>query len=126
MNPLAVAIVVICVVAVTVSLVLALLALRRVLNRAEVALGLIEREIRPMAAQLGALTEEIRGLSHQVTLEVERIGVVTRRLDEITTTVAKIVAAIAGISRVGQIVGLAGGLRRGLGVFVSRLKSRAT
>jgi len=126
MNPLAVAIVVICVVAVTVSLVLALLALRRVLKRAEVALGLIEREIRPMAAQLGALTEEIRGLSHQITLEVERIGVVTRRLDEITTTVAKIVAAIAGISRVGQIVGLAGGLRRGLGVFVSRLKSRAT
>jgi uncharacterized protein YoxC len=126
MNPLAVAIVVICVVAVTVSLVLALLALRRVLKRAEVALSLIEREIRPMAAQLGALTEEIRGLSHQVTLEVERLGVVTRRLDEITTTVAKIVAAIAGISRVGQIVGLAGGLRRGLGVFVSRLKSRAT
>jgi uncharacterized protein YoxC len=126
MNPLAVAIVVICVVAITVSLVLALLALRRVLKRADVVLGLIEREIRPMAAQLGALTEEIRGLSHQVTLEVERLVVVTRHLDEITTTVGKIVAAIAGISRVGQIVGLAVGLRRGLGVFVSRLKSRAT
>jgi uncharacterized protein YoxC len=126
MNPLAVAIVVICVVAITVSLVLALLALRRVLKRSEVVLGLIEREIRPMAAQLGALTEEIRGLSHQVTLEVERLVVVTRHLDEITTTVGKIVAAIAGISRVGQIVGLAVGLRRGLGVFVSRLKSRAT
>jgi hypothetical protein len=126
MNPLAVAIVVICVVAITVSLVLALLALRRVLKRSEVVLGLIEREIRPMAAQLGALTEEIRGLSHQVTLEVERLVVVTRQLEEITTTVGKIVAAIAGISRVGQIVGLAVGLRRGLGVFVSRLKSRAT
>ena len=126
MNPLAVAIVVICVVAITVSLVLALLALRRVLKRADVVLGLIEREIRPMAAQLGALTEEIRGLSHQVTLEVERLVAVTRHLDEITTTVGKIVAAIAGISRVGQIVGLAVGLRRGLGVFVSRLKSRAT
>jgi uncharacterized protein YoxC len=126
MNPLAVAIVVICVVAITVSLVLALLALRRVLKRADVVLGLIEREIRPMAAQLGALTEEIRGLSHQVTLEVERLVVVTRQLEEITTTVGKIVAAIAGISRVGQIVGLAVGLRRGLGVFVSRLKSRAT
>jgi uncharacterized protein YoxC len=118
MNPLAVAIVVICVVAITVPLVLALLALRRVLKRADVVLGLIEREIRPMAAQLGALTEEIRGLSHQVTLEVERLVVVTRHLDEITTTVAKIVTAIAGISRVGQIVGLAVGLRRGLGVFV--------
>ncbi len=126
MNPLAVAIVVICVVAVTVALVMVLVALRRVLNRAEVSLGLIEREIRPMAAQLGALTEEIRGLSRQVTLEVERIGVVTRRLDEITTTVAKIVAAVSGISRVGQIVGLASGLQRGLGVFVSRLKSRAS
>jgi hypothetical protein len=79
-----------------------------------------------MAAQLGALTEEIRGLSRQVTLEVERIGVVTRRLDEITAAVAKIVTAVSGLSRIGQVVGLAGGLRRGLEVFVSRLKSRAS
>ncbi len=125
MNPLAVAIVVICVVAVTVALVMVLMALRRVLYRAEVSLGLIEREIRPMAAQLGALTEEIRGLSRQVTLEVERIGVVTRRLDEITGTVAKLVAVVSGVSRVVQLAGLAGGLRRALSVFVSRLKSRA-
>jgi uncharacterized protein YoxC len=126
MNPLAVAVLVICVVAVTVALVMALMSLRRVLQRSEVVLQLIEREIRPMAAQLGALTEEFRGLSHRVALELERIGVVTRRLDEITSTIARIVGVVSGLSHVGQIAGLAGGLRRGLGVFVSRLKSRVS
>jgi uncharacterized protein YoxC len=126
MNPLAVAVLVICVVAVTVALVMALMSFRRVLQRSEVVLQLIEREIRPMAAQLGALTEELRGSSHRVALELERIGVVTRRLDEITSSIAKIVGVVSGLSRVGQIAALAGGLRRGLGVFVSRLKSRVS
>jgi uncharacterized protein YoxC len=124
MGPLAVAVLVLCAVAVTVALVMALVSLRRVLMRVEGVLHLVEREIRPMAAQLGALTEEFRGLSHQVTVELDRLGVVIRRLDDITTGVARLVAVVSGISRVGQVVGLAGGLRRGLGVFVSRLKSR--
>ena len=79
-----------------------------------------------MAAQLGALTEEFRGLSHQVALEVERLGVVTKRVDEITATVAKIVGVLAGLSKIGEIAVIGSGLRRGLGVFVSRLKSRAS
>jgi uncharacterized protein YoxC len=124
MGPLAVAVLVLCAVAVTVALVLALVSLRRVLQRVEGVLQIVEREIRPMAAQLGALTEEFRGLSHQVTVELDRLGVVIRRLDDITTGIARLVALVSGISRVGQVVGLAGGLRRGLGVFVSRLKSR--
>ncbi|HEU5190288.1 MAG TPA: hypothetical protein VFX14_11410 [Methylomirabilota bacterium] len=124
MGPLAVAVLVLCAVAVTVALVMTLVSLRRVLMRVEGVLHLVEREIRPMAAQLGALTEEFRVLSHQVTVELDRLGVVIRRLDDITTGVARLVAVVSGISRVGQVVGLAGGLRRGLGVFVSRLKSR--
>ena len=125
MGPLAVSVIVVCLIAITVALVLVLLSLRRVLQRAEGVLALVEREIRPMAAQLGALTEEFRGLSHQAALEVERLRIVTTRLDEITASVGKIVAAVATISRVGQMAGLAAGLKRGLGVFVSRLKSRA-
>jgi uncharacterized membrane protein YhaH (DUF805 family) len=59
-----------------------------------------------------------------VAVTVALVGVVIRRLDDITTGIARLVALVSGISRVGQVVGLAGGLRRGLGVFVSRLKSR--
>jgi uncharacterized protein YoxC len=125
MGPLAVAVLVLCAVAVTVALVMALVSLRRVLMRVEGVLHLVEREIRPMAAQLGALTEEVRVLSHQVTVELDRLGVVIRRVDDITTGIARVVALVSGLSRVGQVAGLAGGLRRGLGVFVSRLKSRA-
>jgi uncharacterized protein YoxC len=126
MAPWAVTIVVLCLIALTVAIVMVLISFRRVLQRAESVLGIVEREIRPMAAQLGALTEEFRGLSHQVALEVERLGVVTKRVDEITATVAKIVGVLAGLSKIGEIAVIGSGLRRGLGVFVSRLKSRAS
>jgi uncharacterized protein YoxC len=124
MGPLAVAVLVLCAVAVTVALVMMLVAMRRVLQRVDGVLHLVEREIRPMAAQLGALTEEIRGLSHAVTVDLDRLGVVIRRLDDVTIGIARVVAVVSGLSRIGQVAGLAGGLRRGLGVFVSRLKSR--
>jgi uncharacterized protein YoxC len=126
MAPWAVTIVVLCLIALTVAIVMVLISFRRVLQRAESVLGIVEREIRPMAAQLGALTEEFRELSHQVALEVERLGVVTKRVDEITATVAKIVGVLAGLSKIGEIAVIGSGLRRGLGVFVSRLKSRAS
>jgi uncharacterized protein YoxC len=126
MKPLAVVILVLCAVAITVALVMALMSLRRVLQRTEAVLQLVEREIRPMAAQLGALTEEFRGLSHQATVELERIGMITRRLDEITSGIARVVSVVSGLSRVGQVAGVAAGLKRGVGVFVSRLRSRLT
>jgi uncharacterized protein YoxC len=126
MKPLTGVILVLCAVAVTVALVMVLMSLRRALQRTEGVLHLVEREIRPMAAQLGALTEELRGLSHQATVELARIGLITRRLDEITSGIARVVNVVSGLSRVGQFAGVAAGLKRGLGVFVSRLKSRLT
>ena len=124
MNSLVVTVLVVCAVAITVGLVAVLISLKRLIERGEAVLTLIEREIRPTASQLGALTEELRGLSHQVTLELERIGLITRRLDDITGTIAKVVGVLGGITQLGRLTGVAMGLQRGLGVFISRLNSR--
>lgn len=124
MNSLAVTVLVVCAVAITVGLVMVLFSLRRLIERGEAVLTLVEREIRPTASQLGALTEELRGVSHQVTLELERIGLITRRLDEITGTIAKVVGVVGGITQLGRLTGVALGLQRGLGEFLYRLKKR--
>ena len=123
-SPLAQIIVGICVVAVAAALVSALLTLKKTATRAETVLHLLEREIRPMASQIGALAEELRGLSRQATRELERISVVTRRAEEISATLLKAARVLGSVSRVGQIAGVAAGVKRGLDVFVSRLRSR--
>ena len=124
MNPLVVAVLSVCAVGITVALVAVLISLKRLIDRTESVMTLVEREIRPTASQLGALTEELRGVSHQVTLELQRIGMITRRLEDITETIAKVVGLVGGITRLGRLTGVAMGLQRGLGVFVSRLKHR--
>ena len=124
MNPLVVAVLSVCAVGITVALVAVLISLKRLIDRTESVMTLVEREIRPTASQLGALAEELRGVSHQVTLELQRIGMSTRRLEDITETIAKVVGLVGGITRLGRLTGVAMGLQRGLGVFVSRLKHR--
>jgi len=124
MTPLVVAVLGLCAVGITVALVAVLLSLKRLIERTESVMTLVEREIRPTASQLGALTEELRGVSHQVKLELERIGMITRRLDDITGTIARVVGLVGGITRLGRLTGVAMGLQRGLEVFVSRLKHR--
>ena len=124
MNPLLVAVLGVCAVGITVGLVAVLISLKRLIDRTESVMTLVEREVRPTASQLGALAEELRGVSHQVTLELQRIGMITRRLEDITETIAKVVGLVGGITRLGRLTGVAMGLQRGLGVFVSRLKQR--
>ena len=124
MNPLLGAVLGACAVGITVALVAVLISLKRLIDRSESVMTLVEREVRPTASQLGALAEELRGVSHQVTLELQRIGMITRRLEDITDTIAKVVGLVGGITRLGRLTGVAMGLQRGLGVFVSRLKQR--
>jgi hypothetical protein len=124
MSSLAVTILILCAIAITVALVTVLFSLKRLIDRGEAVLTLVEREIRPTASQLGGLTEELRGVSHQVTLELARIGLITRRLEDITATIAKVVGVVGGIAQVTRLGGVAIGLQRGLGVFLSRLKKR--
>jgi uncharacterized protein YoxC len=124
MSPLAQAVVLICVVALTAALVGVLIALRRTAKRAEAVLTVVEREIRPMATQLEALAEELRGLSRQATRELERVSTVVRRVEEVSHAVVQIAGAVSTVTKVGRLVAAAAGVRRGLDVFASRLRRR--
>ena len=124
MTPLAQAIVVICIVILTAVLASALLALKKTALRAESVLHLVEREIRPMASQLEALAGELKTLSKNVNAELERVSVVVRRVDDVSLKVARLVGAVSGLTRVGQMAGAAAGVKRGLDVFIARLLNK--
>lgn len=124
MTPLAQIIIVICVAVLTAVLVTTLVTLKRTLTRAETVLQLIEREIRPMASQLGALSEELRALSGKANRELDRVGLVVERLGDASSKVARVFGVVGSVTRVGQIAGVAAGVKKGLDVFVTRLRNR--
>lgn len=124
MIPLTQAVIVVCIVALTVVLVSTLLALRRTAIRAESVLALLEREIHPLARQMESLTGELRTLSQHANQEVERIGVVVTRLEDVTAKGARLLGALAGLTQVGQLAGAAVGVKKGLAVFVRRLREK--
>jgi uncharacterized protein YoxC len=123
MTPAAVAIIVVCVVVVSAALVWTLLALRKTALRAESVLRVVEREIAPMLGQLESLIAELRDLSQGAKEELSKIRVVVRRAEDVSITVSKLVIAVGGLTRVGQYVSLAAGVKKGLDVFVRRLKA---
>jgi uncharacterized protein YoxC len=124
MQPWTQALLVVCAVVLTVAGVALLLALRRTVQRAERVLGIVEEELRPLIAQAHALTDEVRGLTHETSLEVKRIGEVTERINTAAETVGRLAGAVAALTRVGQMVSLAAGIRRGADVFLHRARTR--
>jgi uncharacterized protein YoxC len=124
MSPLAVGVILVCMVALTAVLISTLLAFRKTAQRAESVLAVVEREIRPMASELEHLTAELQKLSHKANDSLDRIGHVVDRVEDISLTVARITATVSGLTRVGQYAGIAGGLKRGLEVFLDRMKDR--
>jgi uncharacterized protein YoxC len=123
MTPAAVAIIVLCVVVVSTALVWTLLALRKTALRAESVLQVVEREIRPLLGQLESLLAELRDLSQGAKEELSKISVVVRRAEDVSITVSKLIIAVGGLTRIGQYVSLAAGVKKGLDVFVRRLKA---
>jgi uncharacterized protein YoxC len=104
------------------ALVAAVWALRGVARRAEAVLAIVEQELRPVIGQAVALTEDVRSLTRDASRELERVGAVTDRVDDIAGAVGRIVGTLSALTRAGQIVGVAAGLKKGLDVFVQRLK----
>jgi uncharacterized protein YoxC len=124
MSPLAVGVILACLVALTAVLISTLLAFRKTAQRAESVLAIVEREIRPMASELEHLTAELQKLSHKANDSLERIGHVVDRVEDISLTVARITATVGSLTRVGQYAGIAVGLKRGVEVFLDRIKDR--
>jgi uncharacterized protein YoxC len=122
MQPWAQIVLVACAVALTAALVAAVLTLRRTLRRTDAVLEIVEQELRPLIGQANGLTQEVRDLTREARVEVERIGDVTERVQTVAEGLGRLVTGLAGLGRAGQIVGLAAGLRRGVDVFVQRLR----
>ena len=106
------------------ALVAAVWALRGVAQRAEAVLAIVEQELRPVIGQAVALTEDVRSLTRDASRELERVGAVTDRVDDIAGAVGRIVGTLSGLTRAGQIVGVAAGLKKGIDVFVQRLRNQ--
>ena len=118
----------VCAVALTVALVAVIAAAIGAIKRAERVMTVVEREIDrdlpPLLKGLRELTDDLRILSQGATTELGRIGEITGRVQEVTDTAARLLGALAGLTRAGQLVGIAAGVKRGLDVFVHRLRRR--
>jgi uncharacterized protein YoxC len=111
-----------CALALTLVLVLAILALRRVAERTERVLAVLEGELRPTLDRVQALVDEVRELSHDVRREVDRVGALTRRAVDLSDGLGRLVGGLAGLTRASQFLGLAAGIKAGLDVFLNRMR----
>ena len=122
MLPWAQAVLIVCAVVLTAALAAAILALRRALRRTDAVLAIVEQELRPLVGQVHGLTDDVRDLTRETRREVARIGEVTEHVESAAAGMSRVVIALGGLARAGQVVGLAAGLRKGVDVFVSRLR----
>jgi uncharacterized protein YoxC len=111
-----------CAVAVSTAVVLAILSARRTVDRAGAVLAIVEHELGPLSTEARGLTSDARALTQETTRELRRAGDVIERVHDAADGVGRVVSAVAGLTRAGQIVGIAAAVRRGLDVFVSRLR----
>jgi uncharacterized protein YoxC len=124
MTPLAVGIILACVVALTIVLISTLLSVRKTALRAESVLAQVEHEIRPMASEIETLTGELQKLSRNANDNLQRIGGIVDRVEDISVQAARVIGAVGGLTRIGQYAGMAAGVKRGVEVFLHRLKER--
>jgi uncharacterized protein YoxC len=124
MTPLAVAVILACMVALTAVLISMLLSFKRVAQRAEGVLSIVEHEIRPLTTELESLTAELRKLTHKANDSLDRVGGVVERIEELSVNTSRVVSAVAGLTRIGQYAGIAAGVKRGVEVFLTRMKDR--
>ena len=111
-----------CAIAVSIAIVLLLVSARRAVQRLEAILATTEQELGPLATEARGLTSDARALTQETTREVRRTGEVIEQVRDAAAGVGRVVSAMANLTRAGQLVGLAVGLRRGVDVFVERLR----
>ena len=117
-----------CALALTVALVAVVVAAARAVRRAERVLVALQREIDhdvpPLLGALRDLVEELQRLSRGATTELDRIGAITGRVQDVADTAARVLGALSGLTRVGQLVGIATGIKTGVDVFLHRWRQR--
>jgi uncharacterized protein YoxC len=110
-----------CAVVLTAAVVALLLALKRTAQRADAVLRIVEEELRPVIGQAHALTDEVRMLTREAHLEIKRVGEVTERVNNVAEGVERMVSALAGLTRAGQVIGMLAAVKKGVDVFVQRM-----
>lgn len=123
MTPVAVTLLVLCAVVVSTALVVTLLSLRKTALRAERVLDLLEREVRPALGQIPPLIAELREVSQGTSEELAKMRAVVARAEDMSVKISKVVSALGTFTQVGQYASLAAGVKKGLDVFVRRLKA---
>jgi hypothetical protein len=115
-----------CVVALTVALIVAIAAAVRATRRAEGVLAAVERDLDrdlpPLLGSLRELTDELRLVTRSTASEIDRIGQITGRVQEVTDAAANLLNALSGLTRAGQLVGIVAGVKTGVDVFFHRLR----
>ncbi len=124
MQTWAQAVIVACAVALTIVAVPLLLALRRAAERSERVLAAVERDLTPLIEHLRALVDEYKLLGSDVRGEIGRVMALAERAGEVASGVGRVLGAVAGLTRAGQLVGMVAGLKTGLDVFVHRLRKQ--
>jgi uncharacterized protein YoxC len=124
MHPWGQVVLIVCAVVVSVALIAALVAMRRASERAERLLTLAEQELRPFVAEAHELMQQVRALTQETRGEVARLGALTERVEDLSGGLGRVLAAVAGLTRAGQLVGVATGLKTGLDVFLHRLRKQ--
>ena len=77
----------------------------------------------PLATEARGLTADARALTQATIRELRRAGEVVDEVHHAAAGIARVVSAMASLTRAGQIVGLAPAVRRGVDVFVERLRT---
>ena len=111
-----------CAVAVTVAVVVTILSARHAVQQAAAVIAVVERELSPLATEARGLTADARALTQETTRDLRRAGDVIEQVQEAASGVSRIVNALAGLTRAGQLIGLAAAVRRGAGVFVAHMR----
>jgi hypothetical protein len=113
--------VVLCAVALTVALVATVVALRQTLRRAERLLTAFEQEVAPTLVALRGLTEEAKAATREARMTAVRLSTMIERAHQVSEGLGTLVMGLWGLTRAGQIMGIAAAIRKGIDVFVQRL-----
>jgi uncharacterized protein YoxC len=112
---------IVCAVALTIALVAAVMALRRTLQRLEQVLAVLEAKLGPTLEDVRGLTQEAQAVTRDARNSVARLSTVIEHISQVTASVGAFMMGVRGITQVGQLVGMAVAVKRGVNVFVQRL-----
>ena len=107
--------------ALVIAVIPALLQVARTARVAEQTLTSVDREVRPLTAQIQALLQEHRNLAQQATRDLRQVEGVVVLAQDTLARLTNLTSLLSGFGTVGRVVGVARGLQKGIDVFVQRL-----